>query len=227
MWKAGSKGQVLPQPQEAPAKKEMGEASDASGSTASEAENGIDQNFGHSARPDTSAILEASEAAIDSLDLALQDIDMEIDEGDWAVDDDFHQGYDGDFNEPLEDAIASSRLVRAERVRVRFIEAPSARDSLLDEIERRMRIHSPAPESELIVEWWHSPVRYRGYRFNRKKLEVFGISEHQGIQLFYTANEYFALIRGEAYLLEERHAYGDFIAVEDTDLVQRFATYAH
>lgn len=57
------------------------------------------------------------------------------------------------------------------------------------------------------VEFWKSPINYRGYRLQRDRLVIFGIEEYDEASLRRVDSRLYLIVGNKAYLLEENADY--------------------
>lgn len=101
------------------------------------------------------------------------------------------------------DGIAETRMIGSEVVKVRVRDARDAYDSALVAIEQRLSITPDPIEKELVVERWISPVNTKGYKFNRRKLILYGVESHYPLDIFHYMDVYYLSMGNRLYTLEE------------------------
>jgi hypothetical protein len=62
----------------------------------------------------------------------------------------------------------------------------------------------------LFVEFWESPVHYRGYQFSGKKLILYGVDDAHSISVYFMNDHYILRIRKENYFLQSDHTFHKF-----------------
>lgn len=129
-------------------------------------------------------------------------------------------------SEPEEDPVLTERMTSSERVRVLTPGPATPRDSVLGVVERKMSLYRESPPQFIVVERWLSPVNFRGYKFNRKKLLVYGVNTTAEIHLFHYLEEYYFSIDHNLYDLRETATPRGFEEVRDTLTVHYLLTYA-
>lgn len=121
--------------------------------------------------------------------------------------------------------LRKERLLKTELLKVIRPEYKDTYDSVLVAIENRISIKPEEVSQMIVVERWMSPVNYRGYRFNRKKLMVYGVDKQIPIQIYYYLNAYYLMLHNEIYFLDETSANTGFMAVKDSLLVNYLLKY--
>lgn len=126
-----------------------------------------------------------------------------------------------DFSEEFlsdDSEIAENRLISSQVVRVINPELRDSYDSLLVVIEERLTIHPDPVTDKVVLEKWKSPVNFKGYKFNMRKLMLFGVDVHYPVKVYYYMGEYYFSSGGELYNLEVFPDFSPFRAVPDTAL---------
>lgn len=100
--------------------------------------------------------------------------------------------------------INRDRMVASDKVKVKIFanDKLSAEDSLLNKLNN---IKNSGKSQQIDVEFWESPIHYKGYKLGRNKLVLFGIDNESKIMLF-DLNDYVILQSGESYYRLERTA---------------------
>lgn len=144
-----------------------------------------------------------------------EDTTEDVDDVEWEG------GYE---SEDPADHVLTERMDRADVVRVLNPGPATARDSILLQVERRMSIRPESPPEHVIVERWLSPVNFRGYKFNVRKLLVYGVEPKADIQLYYYLEEYYFSIDRRVYELHQTSIPRNFESVRDTTLTRYLIT---
>lgn len=124
------------------------------------------------------------------------------------------------------DHVLTERMDRADVVRVLAPDPVTTRDSILLHVERKMSLRPERPPEHLIVERWSSPVNFRGYKFNVRKLLVYGVEPKANIQLYYYLEDYYFSIDRNVYELHETAVPRNFQSVRDTTLTRYLISLA-
>lgn len=77
----------------------------------------------------------------------------------------------------------------------------------------------------MVVERWVSPVNYRGYKFNRKKLMLYGVDKNEVVHLYYYLDGYYFSMRNRIYSLKETNNNTSFMLVKDSVLEKNLLEY--
>ena len=178
----------------------------------------------------------SDETAIDWGDTAAQD-SLDYEE---MASEDFTDETGGEFEEETEydesveeyvgyssgDVILSKeRILKTEVVKVKFPEVIDERDSVLAVIEERMSLNPEVASKQIVVEKWFSPVNYRGYKFNRKKLMLYGMEKEAPVGVYFYLGEYYLSVHKRVYDLEESAKNKDFKVVRDSVLATYLLNY--
>jgi hypothetical protein len=161
---------------------------------------------------DTNQALSPEEVVLDSsLVFAVDTVDAEetelADEDQWMDND--SSGLTGeamnssgdDYDEEL--FLSEERLIRTQAVEVWQPDFKDEVDSVLVTIEERIQLEPEKPSKEIIVERWYSPVNFEGYKFNRKKLVLYGVGKNEKLGIHYYSNSYYLSLREQIFTLEE------------------------
>jgi len=101
------------------------------------------------------------------------------------------------------------------------------RDSTLAIIEERMSLNLEEPSKKIVIEKWYSPVNYRGYKFNRKKLMLYGVDKPEPVDVYFYLGEYYFAFNMRLYHLDETTKNMTFETVKDTVLTQYLLNYEY
>lgn len=115
-----------------------------------------------------------------------------------------------------EDFFAESRLVQSTLVQVIRPGHRDAFDSVLVVIEDRLSIRPDPGADQVVLEKWLSPVNYKGYKFNRRKLMLYGVQAHQPVSVFHYQDDYYFSLGAKIYMLEEHLDYMPFEMLQDS-----------
>jgi|SRR5690554_2070173 len=147
----------------------------------------------------------------------LDEEDIDYSEGEFE--DEYVDYPDGDVRLRME------RILKTEVVNVRMPEARDERDSTLAIIEERMSLNTEGPSKKIVVEKWYSPVNYRGYKFNRKKLLLYGVDKAEPVDVYFYLGEYYFAFDTHLYNLDETSRNVAFESVKDTVLINYLLKY--
>lgn len=143
----------------------------------------------------------------------------DIDYDDGEFEDEYVEYPDGDVNLRIE------RILHTEIVNVRIPEARNRRDSTLAVIEERMSLNPEELLQKVVVEKWYSPVNYRGYKFNRKKLMLYGVDKAEPVDVYFYLGEYYFAFNMRLYNLDETSKNVAFESVKDSLLINYLLNY--
>lgn len=135
--------------------------------------------------------------------------------------DDWYGEYEGEISEH----VSTERMYRSDVVKVLSPKPASPYDSALYAVERKMSLRSEETPGRVVVERWLSPVNFRGYKFNLRKLLVYGIESRSDIHLYHYLGEFYFSIDDDFYALRETAVPREFESVQDTVLTQYLLTF--
>ncbi len=121
--------------------------------------------------------------------------------------------------------LEKERLQRTEILKVYRPDYTNAYDSTLNVIEKRIALHPDEVSEKMVVERWISPVNYRGYKFNRKKLMLYGIDKNDTVHIYYYLDAYYFSLRNQIYALKETNSNTAFLMVQDSLLENHLLEY--
>ncbi len=179
---------------------------------------------------------EMEEALQDSGDFQDPFVDEFSEDGAYEADpneewtgEDTEDSENGDLNTDYfsdEDVVVEKeRMVYTGVIRVLRPDYIDERDSTLAEIEKRLTITPEKVPRTLIVEKWMSPINYRGYKFNRKKLMLYGVDKDRPVAVFFYLQQYYCALGKDIFELDETASHTPFESVSDTALVRHLRAY--
>lgn len=121
--------------------------------------------------------------------------------------------------------LSKERILGTELIQVQFPELIDERDSVLAVIEERMTLTPDQVSKQIVVEKWYSPVNYRGYKFNRKKLMIYGLEKAAPVDVYFYLGEYYFSVHKKVYYLNETAKNKDFTLVKDSVLATYLLSY--
>jgi hypothetical protein len=93
-----------------------------------------------------------------------------------------------------------------------------AKDSLLQLVSG---IKEPTPVTSINVEYWKSPINYRGYKMNRQKIVLFGLPAFDS-PLVYKLNDTFYLRTSDRiYKIDRNNDFKGYEPVTDANLIKQ------
>jgi hypothetical protein len=103
------------------------------------------------------------------------------------------------------------------------------KDSFSEEVANKLdpsaglefRNSDPQKPSHLIVEFWVSPINYRGYKMHRNKLILFGMEEPDAITLFRKDDRLYMRHLNDYYILEPNDDFSSYQPVKDKDFISQ------
>lgn len=121
--------------------------------------------------------------------------------------------------------LEKERLVKTELLEVYRPDYSNIYDSTLSVVEKRISLHPDEVSKKMVVERWISPVNYRGYKFNRKKLMLYGVGKEYTINIFYYLDAYYFSLRNQIYSLKEANSNTPLTLVSDSLLEKHLLEY--
>ncbi len=146
----------------------------------------------------------------------LQTDSMEVD-FDYAFMDETHDE-DQSVRGNKEQELLENRLLKSQLIRVIQPMHKDAYDSVLVVIEDRLSIRPDPVPKQVVLETWQSPVNYRGYQWNRRKLVVFGIDPQLRIAVYHYLGAYYFSVTDKVYVLDEHLEFTPFVSLRDSAL---------
>lgn len=126
-----------------------------------------------------------------------------------------------------EGTLNKERILKTEIVIVKMPDFQDERDSVLAVVEERMSLNPEKVSRQIVVEKWFSPVNYRGYKFNRKKLMLYGVERETLISIYFYLDEYYFAFNQNVYNLDESARNLSFVMVQDTVLTNYLLKYGN
>lgn len=90
----------------------------------------------------------------------------------------------------------------------------------LDSVLTDQRNSHKKDQSTIKVEFWRSPINYKGYKFDDVKLVVFGLLEFNNLSLIGQNNNLFIRYNKEYYQVEPTDDFKSFIPVKNSGLIK-------
>jgi hypothetical protein len=100
-------------------------------------------------------------------------------------------------------------------------EIPEVNDNYeLDSILTDQRQTPRKQKGVLKVEFWRSPLNYKGYKLNENKLVLFGLYEFNNLSIIGYNNELFIKYNKEYYLIEYTDDFRSFVPMKNESLLK-------
>ena len=90
----------------------------------------------------------------------------------------------------------------------------------LDSVLTDQRNSHKKDQSTIKVEFWRSPINYKGYKFDDVKLVVFGLLEFNNLTLVGYDNDLFIRYNKEYYLIEPTDDFKSLIPIKNNGLIK-------
>ena len=91
-------------------------------------------------------------------------------------------------------------------------------DSLLEKVSG---INNTKSSSSLKVEFWQSPINYKGYKMTKNKIVLFGINPDENIKLFHLEDNIFMKHNQNYFRLSFTDDFKQFEKVTDTSIIAK------
>lgn len=117
-----------------------------------------------------------------------------------------------------EEEFAQSRLIATALIPVISPEPRDDYDSVMIALEERLSIRPDRAPASVVLERWRSPVNYKGYQFNRRKLVLFGVEPHIPVGVYHFTGEYYFSLARKLYELDVQPEFSPLRTVKDTAL---------
>ncbi len=140
---------------------------------------------------------------------------------------DEYDGYEseGYLDLPKGDGVGRERLLNVLAVKVINPNIRNTKDSILYVVEQRLAIVPESSKRIVIVEKWFSPVNFKGYKFNRKKILLYGVDKDRPVAVYFYLENFYIAFGERLYELDETTAYTPFFAVKDSSLSRYLLNY--
>lgn len=80
---------------------------------------------------------------------------------------------------------------------------------------------NPKKPGLIRVEFWQSPLNYKGYKANRNKIVLFGIDADEQVSIVRMKNALYLIHAGSCFLLDETEEFRTYIRVTDPLLIKQ------
>ena len=129
-----------------------------------------------------------------------------------------------EVTDPEDIVIKKEQLLETRVVKNVLPPAQNLTDSVDAILEEHLSIN-PAIANQVVVEFWKSPVNFKGYKFNRKKLVLYGLAPQTEIKLCYYIHTQYMLVGNVIYKIVETAAYQPYQEVESETLKAHLRKY--
>ena len=99
-------------------------------------------------------------------------------------------------------------------------EPPNSSDSLLEKVSG-IKDTKKNTIATFKVEFWQSPINYKGYKMTKNKIVLFGINPEENLKLFHMDDEIFMKHNQSYYKLYFTDDYKQFEKVTDTSVIAK------
>ncbi len=113
--------------------------------------------------------------------------------------------------------LATEVMLESREIRIRgWKDQSHGLDSILLDEAR-----SPGKREKASIEFWKSPINYKGYKWSNHKLLLFGIFPEEQIGIFFLDGKYYMQSSNGYFLLETSEKYSPLTSVSDKTLISR------
>jgi hypothetical protein len=97
-------------------------------------------------------------------------------------------------------------------------------DSDLDSVLIDQRNAHKKDQNTITVEFWRSPINYKGYKFDNSKLVVFGLLEFNNLTLLGKDNKLYIRYIKDFYQVAQTDDFKPLVAIKDRDLLRELSS---
>lgn len=107
-------------------------------------------------------------------------------------------------------SIRRDELIGSKRIPIIYLEEPVKKDSLMKEM---LGIKESHP-SEMIVQFWRSPLNFTGYKLSKNTLILYGLPEQFDYKIYYKNHLHYLSNEGFFYVIKETQ---EFLSYREVD----------
>ena len=128
------------------------------------------------------------------------------------------------FSENNNIVISKDELLFTRMVKVAGQNLKNNEDAKLDSILIDQRNTPKKDQNVIKVEFWRSPINYKGYKFDDVKLVVFGLLEFNNLSIYRYRDDLFISFNKDFYFLEKNDDFKPFMLVKDHKLLKELSS---
>lgn len=122
------------------------------------------------------------------------------------------------------DMLLLTKVVKVQNKSLLEAGADTEEKSLTKEITEKLNPEANLPEAETrtksyLVEFWKSPINFKGYKINKGKIVLFGIDEPEQIKLYSVDNVLYFVYIQNIYKLDNTEEFASFNKIKDTSIL--------
>ena len=102
------------------------------------------------------------------------------------------------------------RMITSRRVPIVYLEEAAEKDSVIKDL---LGIKENRP-TDMIIQFWESPLCYSGYKLSRNTLVLYGLSDQFKYTVYFKGNNYYLATKELFYVLKET---SDFLSFKSAD----------
>lgn len=120
--------------------------------------------------------------------------------------------------------ISKDELLSTRMVKVAGQNLKNNEDAKLDSILIDQRNTPKKDQNVIRVEFWRSPINYKGYKFDDVKLVVFGLLEFNNLSIYRYRDDLFISYNKDFYFLDKNDDFKPFMTVKDHKLLKELSS---
>ena len=101
-------------------------------------------------------------------------------------------------------------MITSRRVPIVYLEEAAEKDSVIKDL---LGIKENRP-TDMIIQFWESPLGYSGYKLSRNTLVLYGLSDQFKYTVYFKGNNYYLATKELFYVLKET---SDFLSFKSVD----------
>lgn len=116
--------------------------------------------------------------------------------------------------------VKKDKLIFSKTIKLKIKDESTAnstkKDSLISEISGMTKEEE---KTDFYLEFWESPINYKGYKMANKKIILFGVEDSENVHLFQMDKKIYLKINEAVYHLEETYNFEPFKKITDKNLL--------
>lgn len=131
---------------------------------------------------------------------------------------------DADFSRTNEEqlVVKKDELLESRQVDITVVSVKKVTgvDSILEK-ESGLKEKSLKKNSPVVVEYWQSPINYKGYKMQKNKLILFGYPHNENIKIFAVDDNYYIKLGNSFYKADFYQDFKQFESVKDQNILAK------
>ena len=120
-----------------------------------------------------------------------------------------------------ETRVATGRAKLATRDRLSRKSAAEKVAPAPDESGKPEPMKAKADNAGIRVEFWESAINFKGYRFFKNELKLYGVGKNERVQLYNFSGMYYLKLGRNVYNLIDQNSYNPFILVKNKEIIDK------